>query len=391
MKKHAGPVLALVAAVVIVVSALSRSFWHGRTPDGLAEASIGLRSARVCTQGACAIVPHRDFFAGERRLKYWALGATFTFYQALIAAVVLAGAAVLMVTEGRATLNRWAAFLCALLLVQLAAVVMAFPGGPDSHLAWALPTLAGSALLGLLAALALAAQASAGAVEQREAALIKLAASDASAGADTSSGAARAAAARPRARELQDAIKAASGITLAKAVGASAKQPAASASQVRAAAADATAELLRFVVRELELGTRGLTARAGGATRELSWSELAEVHAGQLPADAPFERLHFVDLVPAGPPRPGAPYRPDGPAPLAEPLRLLPSTRVNYAALPGGAATTSLDNLRRLVAHAQTQQPALSLDAETAAFSTGGQARRYLAVEQFARYDARYG
>ena len=387
MKKHAGPVLALLAAVIIVLSALSRSFWSGRTPDGLAEASIGLRGSRVCTQGACAIVPHRDFFAGERRLKYWALGATFTFYQALIAAVVLAGAAVLMVSEGRSTLNRWAAFLCALLLVQLAAVVIAFPGGPGSSVAWALPTLAGSALLGLLAALALAAQASAGAGEQREAALVKLAAADASA----TLAAARAAAARPRARELQDAIKAASGITLAKAVGASAKQPAGGASQVRAAAADATAELLRFVVRELELGARGLTARGGGGTRELSWADLAEVHAGQLPADAPFERLHFVDLVPAGPPRPGAPYRPDGPAPLAEPLRLLPSTRVNYGALPGGAATTSLDNLRRLVAHAQTQQPALTLDAETTAFSTGGQARRYLAVEQFARYDARYG
>ncbi len=387
MKKHAGPALALMAAVIILISALSRSFWTGRTPDGLARASIGLRGTRVCTQGACAIVPHRDFFAAERRLRYWALGATFTFYQALVAAVVLAGAAVLMATEGRATLNRWAAFLCALLLLQLAAVVMAFPGGPDSHLAWALPTLASSALLGLVAAIALAAQASTGAGEQREAALVKLAASDASA----TPGAARAAAARPRARELQDAIKAASGITLAKAVGASARQPGGGPSQVRAAAADATAELLRFVVRELELDERGLTTRGDGGTRELGWAELAEVHAGQLPADPPFERLHFVDLVPAGPARPGAPYRPDGPAPLAEPLRLLLSTRVNYAALPGGAATTSLDNLRRLVAHAQAQQPALILDAETTAFSTGGPAHRYLAVEQFARYDARYG
>jgi len=144
---------------------------------------------------------------------------------------------------------------------------------------------------------------------------------------------------------------------------------------VRDAAADATARLLRFVVHKLEIDDAGLRASVDGAARTLAWSDLASAHAGQLPPDPPFEKLTFLDLVPHS----GAP------------LRLLPSTRANYAALPGGAAPTSVDNFRRLLVHAADQQPALALDAETAAFAREQRpAHRYAGVEQFAAYDARF-
>jgi hypothetical protein len=151
--------------------------------------------------------------------------------------------------------------------------------------------------------------------------------------------------------------------------GASSAEAAAARAQVRAARAAATAGL-RFAVASAAIVADGL--RAGD--RLLAWRDVARVVARRLPPDPPWTKATFVDLVPA----------------TGAPLRLAASTRIDYAALPGGAAPTAKGNFRRLVAVARHANPAIEIDAESAPVFDGGEAPIFAAWETFLEYDARY-
>jgi hypothetical protein len=108
---------------------------------------------------------------------------------------------------------------------------------------------------------------------------------------------------------------------------------------------------------------------------ELAWRVFTRASARQLPAGPPFDKLLVVDLGTIG----GAP------------LRFLPSSRVNYADLPGGAAPSSRENLRRLVAHVKTKQPTFGVEHDSEAFFAGGRDAPALAsLKQFMAYDEQY-
>jgi hypothetical protein len=146
----------------------------------------------------------------------------------------------------------------------------------------------------------------------------------------------------------------------------------------RVSAADAAAQL-RFVVKQLTIGEGGLEAEMqDGSARSLGWTELGSLFVGQLPVDPPFEKRVFLDLVP----RVGG-----------APLRLLGTTRANYDATgTGGAAATSVENFRRLAAHARAKAPGLAVDHVTRAFVQDRKApRQFLVLSQFTEYDSRYG
>jgi len=142
------------------------------------------------------------------------------------------------------------------------------------------------------------------------------------------------------------------------------------------AAVDALREALRFVVNEGAIGAVGLDVRLDrGGYRTVRWSEIRCVVARRLPPDPPYEKAIFVDLITD-----------------AGPLRLLPSSRLDYHALPGGAAPNSRENLRRLVALAHQHNPRLVLDAQSADFFRGGrEPPMFTALKKFAEYDTQYG
>jgi hypothetical protein len=141
-------------------------------------------------------------------------------------------------------------------------------------------------------------------------------------------------------------------------------------------AADATRDAVRFVVRDGRVTVDGLeVVLERGGPRAVPWSALVEVVARRLPPDPPFEKTTFVDLVVA-----------DGP-----PLRLVPTSRIDFTALPEGQAAATKDNWRRLVSHARTQHPDLRIEAESAAFFAGGRdAPMFAALKQFVAWDRRY-
>jgi hypothetical protein len=132
---------------------------------------------------------------------------------------------------------------------------------------------------------------------------------------------------------------------------------------------------LRFATRECTLQADGLVAKlAEGGERRLVFGDVASLFVRQLPPDPPFERALFLDLVPTGEP----------------PIRLMAASRVNYAALPGGAAPTALENLRRLARTVVSANRGVQLDAETKAFVDGKPPASFGGLGQFASYDARF-
>ncbi len=74
-----------------------------------------------------------------------------------------------------------------------------------------------------------------------------------------------------------------------------------------------------------------------------------------------------------------------------EPVRVFATTFVNYAALPGGASTSRLENVRKLTRLLREKNPAVALDPATTAFLDGpAPPARFADLTQFAEYDSNY-
>ncbi|HEY6546549.1 MAG TPA: hypothetical protein VI589_01535 [Vicinamibacteria bacterium] len=145
--------------------------------------------------------------------------------------------------------------------------------------------------------------------------------------------------------------------------------------------ADAASSGLRFVARRCEITPSGLAvSSADGSTRTVPYAAVLAVVVRLLPPDPPWSSQPLFD---------GVVRSADNTAWQA--VRVFSTTPVNYGALPGGASTSRLENMRRLGAHLLAQNPQLSLDPETAAFVTGGKPPvRFVSTTHFAEYDQRY-
>jgi hypothetical protein len=133
---------------------------------------------------------------------------------------------------------------------------------------------------------------------------------------------------------------------------------------------------VRFVARSGAIGADCITAvLSTGATRVLAWRELARVAVRRLPPDPPFEKAAFLDLIPHH----------------GVPVRLLATSLLDYSSLPDGAAPSTKENWRRLVAYARAANPALIVEPDSAPFFAGGDAPMFPAIKLFDLYDRRYG
>lgn len=140
-------------------------------------------------------------------------------------------------------------------------------------------------------------------------------------------------------------------------------------------ATDAARGALRFVVVDGSITPTGLSLRLErNVERTIAWSDILEVAARRMPPDPPYEKTTFVDLVTT-----------------SAPVRLLPSSRLDYAALPGGMAPNTRENWRRLVALAREHNSAITIEAESAEFFAGGRdAPMFPAWKKFLEWDRRY-
>jgi hypothetical protein len=144
---------------------------------------------------------------------------------------------------------------------------------------------------------------------------------------------------------------------------------------------DTAASGLRFVARKCEITPTGLKVQnPDGRSREVGYAEIAALVVRLLPPDPPWNAAPILDAVVRSA---------DNTA--WEAVRVFSTTIVNTAALPGGGSTSRLENMRRLGGHLAAQNPAISLDAETAAFVNDGKPpSRFVNTTHFADYDLRY-
>ena len=139
---------------------------------------------------------------------------------------------------------------------------------------------------------------------------------------------------------------------------------------------DAARKALRFVGSSCEISANGMTATfPDGSKRSIAWTDVDQVNARRLPPDPPFSGAIFVDLV----------IR-DG-----QPIRIFGTTRVNYAALPGGAAHRSRDNLGKLGKYVGERNREATLEPSSEPFFTkAAHPHQFQAISQFVDYDAQF-
>ncbi len=126
-------------------------------------------------------------------------------------------------------------------------------------------------------------------------------------------------------------------------------------------ATDATARI-PFAVLKCEFDEGGLRAWSDQRqARSLRWDDIVGVRIRELPPDSPWERSVVFEVVPAAAAGTGR-----------RPVRLVRSTIVNFRALPGGAAVTLRENLRRLGAFVLSANPAARVDPGSHKFFEGG-------------------
>ena len=130
-----------------------------------------------------------------------------------------------------------------------------------------------------------------------------------------------------------------------------------------------------------EISPKGLrVTNSRGGVREVAFAELRSLFVRQLPPDPPWSSQILFDVVPAGANGSG------------EPVRIFGTTVVNYGALPKGASTSRLENLRNFAAHLAAQNSALEIDSDTAQFVRGPKApARFATMVEFHEYDSRFG
>ena len=140
------------------------------------------------------------------------------------------------------------------------------------------------------------------------------------------------------------------------------------------------AQALRFTADKCEIFDGGLRVTfAPGKMRDVRWTDVGRVVVRQLPPDPPWNAVVLLDVVALVD---GARW---------EPVRIFATTFVNYAALPEGASTSRLENVRNLARFLRDRNPAVALDPETTAFMDGtGVPARFGNMTQFAEYDSGY-
>ena len=115
-----------------------------------------------------------------------------------------------------------------------------------------------------------------------------------------------------------------------------------------------------------------------GKPRDILWNEIGRLVVRQLPPDPPWNASVLLDVVALVD---GARW---------EPVRIFVTTFVNYGALPEGASTSRLENIRNLTRFLRAKNPAVDLDPETTAFLDGAAPPARWNMTQFAEYDGHY-
>jgi hypothetical protein len=384
--------LAIVGAVLLAIGVLSRHWWTGEMMP--AKIKLGLRNAEVCVLVACTTVSYADAEELSARDTNFVTLAKLTFYVGLLGAFALALHAYLRGARGETRAAPAAGLLCAGTGALAIATVVTLPdeAGPLVSLGWSFPVTmlgaifgCGSALPRLVPARAMAGfHGAVAGVRDRvhRAALGKLAtlSPDTEQPREDFPSATIAPPPRDRVRYDEKLERDRPDRDRLTSLPMGRREQQLNLLKSRGVAADKVARSIRFVATEVQITHDGLRVDELGHQRLVSWAAIERLVARRLPPDPPFHALMMLDIIAKGDPAP---------------IRLLPSTRVNYGALSGDPAAAAVDNLRRLAARLARQAGSaggVQMDDATTAFALDGQPpARFVGESQFHEYDRQFG
>jgi hypothetical protein len=375
--------IAVAAVVLIAIGVLTNSWWTFEQ-SGF-ELRIGLRKVGVCGMGQCIEASYGSSNMGTgTAFRFFAF---LTHWGGLLAAGGLALGVLLRENTGNEAVARSAGSACAFISVSALLTVWTFPDMPEMSLpgggSFGLSLSYGFyfTLIGGLAG-AVAGWAGFLAGSMWEGRTYVPVGGEESRPARRPGGAASAAApANVNRQELSQMAADAASVPHTDPRTRNPKQASQRIGDVAAAPTDALRGSLRFVARSCEISKVGLSVvLESGQQRDVLWSDVGAIAARTLPPDPPFEKTTIVDIVPR--PVPGT---------QLTPIRLLPSTRANYGALPGGAGMSSKENFRKLAAFLEQQKPGVIEGASNAFFKQEAAAPLFQSVKQFTDYDRQFG
>lgn len=384
--------LAIAAVALLAIGVLTKSWWTFEEM-GIAM-RIGLRKLAVCGGGACVEVGHTQVGGVGTAFRFFAF---VTYFGGLLAATGLAVGVFVRETQDNDAIARSAGSACGLVAVASVLTMISFPEMPKFDMPGGRGfdlSLSYGFYFTLIGGIAGAISGWAGLVSRVWEGKTYVPLGGGDIGAEpTAAGGARhpgagqslaprsALASAERNREhLAQMTAQAGALREHEKQRRDPKRADQRQGDVANAATDTLRTSLRFVARTCEINPLGMTAvLESGKQRDVLWSDVGVIVARVLPPDPPFEKTTFIDIVPA--PFPGRP---------PSPIRLLPSTRANYGALPGGAGTTSKENFRKLAAFVEQSKPGV-IDGDSAGFFRQGTAAPLFAsLDQFTRYDAQF-
>lgn len=374
--------LTIAACVAIFVGVWSNAWWTAseRTLLGDGEIAIGLRAIEACGAGTCVEMSMSDGI--PRAGGAWRLFSNITFFLGIIGSIGLAIGVFLREVQGVDQIAPKAGWACGVLFPLAILTAVTFPGGGSPVVDFSMGygfylTLLGS-LLGIGAGMLGAG--GRGWEGNTFVPMDTLAARGPSPTAPVGTlpsimpqpvprdGA------PPSAYDYQRQIREATATAVPARSSPKQLRKLGGASSTPIAAVDSTRKSLRFVARSIEISSAGMSVIfESGDQRDVLWSDVSAIVARQLPPDPPFDKTLMVDIV-CG----------------ARVVRLLPSTQANYGALPGGAAPSSRDNLRKLAAMIEVARPGV-VEGESRPFCSEGRTPPlFQAMKQFAAYDTQY-
>lgn len=364
------------ASLLLIAGVWTNSWWTGSS--GMGSISVGLREVEVCFGGMCQALKIQG--SGT-----YSTMANLTFFLGIASALGLLAGAFLQESQDLEIVSKWSGSACGIVALGAIMTLASFPGREGVSLGWGFWATMLGAFMGAYAGHAAFSGGTLGGGKSFEP--IKPWAND-TLGAKApiavdENGLAVDPTAPPQdaqinvnqhRADLTDKVKDALAVAKPKDI----KQRhrvVAGAGSVANAAVDSTREHLRFVVRSCDISEAGLSLiMDDGTQRDVLFTEIESLIARRLPPDPPFEKTVFVDILLAG---------------ASAPLRMLPSTRANYGFLPG-SAMASKENMRRLAQYITGKGPA-SYEPESAEFFAEGKAPPlFMAIKQFADYDAQY-
>jgi hypothetical protein len=145
---------------------------------------------------------------------------------------------------------------------------------------------------------------------------------------------------------------------------------------------DQMVHMFRFVADKGIITQEGICVQPGSKDeKKLTWNQIKRIVIRKLPPFPPYDGKILFDIIP----------EPDAGGKTI-PMRIMPTTRLDYSAMPLGPGQTSMDSFRNLAQFIVFQNPTVEIDPSLKSFILGiSPPDKFHNIKEFQQYDEHFG